>query len=297
MGFIATLTIVLLGVTLAIFASIANMALVEITWHELEEYCRQNQRDAIFDDIHDRSETAVATTEMLRILGGLTALVAGTAYYVSHLGDTTLAIVSLMVLLIAITLLLTVWLPREIAQCWGPPFLVRTWPVWSSADRLFWPAHAWIAIVRKLTRRLDGQVTEESEEEALEDEILSIVTEGQHDGLLEDDVREMIAGVIELDDTDVADIMTPRSKMDVIPIDMSWREMLKFIVKVGRTRIPVYEETIDNVVGLLYVKDLLADFASDDRRERELKEILRPHPQDSRDDAIGRAAPNVSSQP
>ena len=92
----------------------------------------------------------------------------------------------------------------------------------------------------------------------MEDEILSIVTEGQHDGLLEDDVREMIAGVIELDDTDVADIMTPRSEMDAIPIDMEWSEMLQFVVRVGRTRIPVYDKNLDDIVGLLYVKDLLA---------------------------------------
>lgn len=276
MGLVATLVVVSLGVAVAIVASIANMALVEITWHELEDYCRQNGKDTTFDEIHDRSESAVATTEMLWIFGGLSGIVAGVAFFATQIGNSSLSILSLTVLLMVTTVFLTVWLPREIAHCWGPIFLVRTWPVWRQADRLFWPAHAWISFIRKLVRRLDGQVTEESQEEALEDEILSIVTEGKHDGLLEDDVRDMIAGVIELDDIDVADIMTPRSKIDVIPVDMSWRDMLKFVVKVGRTRIPVYEGTLDNVVGLLYVKDLLADFAADNRRERKLKEILRP---------------------
>ncbi len=126
-----------------------------------------------------------------------------------------------------------------------------------------------------MTRRLDGRATEWSEEEALEDEILSIVTEGQHDGLLEDDVREMIAGVIELDDTDVADIMTPRSEMDAIPIEMEWSEMLKFVMHVGRTRIPVYDKSLDDVIGLLYVKDLLAELCHGDESNRNLREILR----------------------
>jgi CBS domain containing-hemolysin-like protein len=170
----------------------------------------------------------------------------------------------------------TVWIPREIARCWGAPFLAHTWPVWRWTDRIFFPINAFTTLLRIVTRRLDGRKTEWSEEEALEDEILSLVTEGQHDGLLEDDVREMIAGVIELDDTDVADIMTPRSDMDVIPVDLEWEEMLKFVVRVGRTRIPIYEKTLDNVVGVLYVKDLLAVLAvpaSD--KPRELRSILR----------------------
>ena len=127
-----------------------------------------------------------------------------------------------------------------------------------------------------LLRRLDGRAAEPSEEEALEDEILSIVTEGQHDGLLEADVREMIAGVIELDDADVADIMTPRSKMDAIPVDTNWQNVLEFVVKMGRTRIPVYQDNLDDIAGVLYVKDLLAEQASEqDKPQQELRSLLR----------------------
>ena len=127
-----------------------------------------------------------------------------------------------------------------------------------------------------MLRRLDGRAAEPSEEEALEDEILSIVTEGQHDGLLEADVREMIAGVIELDDADVADIMTPRSKMDAIPVDTDRQNVLEFVVRMGRTRIPVYQDNLDDITGVLYVKDLLAEQASEqDKPQQELRSLLR----------------------
>ena len=67
-------------------------------------------------------------------------------------------------------------------------------------------------------RRVSGEPPEPPRD-AFEDEVLSIVTEGMHDGHLLEDAREMIEGVIELPDRDVADIMTPRSDVDALPVD------------------------------------------------------------------------------
>lgn len=144
-----------------------------------------------------------------------------------------------------------------------------------AAEILLWPLHLLAVPVCFILRRLDGPQTEPTEEEALEDEILSIVAEGEHDGLLEADVREMIEGVIELDDTDVADIMTPRSEMDAIPIDTDWKQIVEFVIQVGRTRIPVFGKNLDDIIGVLYAKDLLAALSSSDPSARKLEGILR----------------------
>ncbi len=121
-----------------------------------------------------------------------------------------------------------------------------------------------------------GGEEEESEEEAFEDEVLAIVTEGMHDGHLEADAREMIEGVIELGDGDVADIMTPRSKMDAIPIVWEWDRVLQFVTSCGRTRIPVYADSLDHILGILYVKDLLAELSQNEGRpKRTLRSLLR----------------------
>ncbi len=116
----------------------------------------------------------------------------------------------------------------------------------------------------------------QTEEEAFEDEVLAIVTEGMHDGHLEADAREMIEGVMELGDGDVADIMTPRSKMDAVSIDQDWDSVLDFVTTCGRTRIPVYRGGLDNIVGILYVKDLLAELSHyGGRPQRPLQQLLR----------------------
>ena len=105
---------------------------------------------------------------------------------------------------------------------------------------------------------------------------LSVVTEGLHDGVLEKEEREMIEGVMELGDTDVLSIMTPRSNLDALDISVGWDDMQELVVTAGRTRIPVYEGALDNVIGILYVKDLLKELAiSPSKPRKKLRELLR----------------------
>jgi CBS domain containing-hemolysin-like protein len=86
----------------------------------------------------------------------------------------------------------------------------------------------------------------------------------------------MIEGVMELDDANVGDVMTPASEMDLIPVEMDWDQMLQYAVQVGHTRIPVYEGRPENIVGILYVKDLLAELAKPEVEDRRpLRQLLR----------------------
>ncbi|MCA9148807.1 MAG: HlyC/CorC family transporter [Planctomycetales bacterium] len=272
-----TLVIGTAAAVVTLLAAVANKALAEISWHELGEYCRRRRREPTFDDIHDRFETVLVTTETVQVIGLLSALIVFCAGPItSGQSDDAWSLVRVIVIAAATVLLLTVWIPREVARAWGAAYLTHSWSIWRWADRLLLPITIVPRVLRVMTRRLDGRSTEWTDEEELEDEILSIVTEGQHDGLLENDVREMIAGVIELDDSDVADIMTPRSAMDAIPIEMGWADLLEFVVRVGRTRIPVYDKNLDDIVGLLYVKDLLTVLATDaPASQRDLRLLVR----------------------
>jgi len=74
---------------------------------------------------------------------------------------------------------------------------------------------------------------------------------------LEDEQKEMIQGIVELSDTTVKEVMVPRIDTVFISADSSREELLSRIIESGHSRFPVYEETIDNVIGILYVKDIL----------------------------------------
>ena len=78
---------------------------------------------------------------------------------------------------------------------------------------------------------------------------------------------------MELDDKTVGDIMTPRNKVDALNQSTSWDEMMEFVIQSGRTRIPIYDESLDQVVGLLFAKDLLRESRLNKRRP--LQKLLR----------------------
>jgi CBS domain containing-hemolysin-like protein len=75
---------------------------------------------------------------------------------------------------------------------------------------------------------------------------------------IKEEEREMIRGIVALGDTSVKSIMIPRTDVVAADIDVPFREIVSLIVKTGHTRVPVYERTIDNVIGFFYAKDLLS---------------------------------------
>lgn len=92
-----------------------------------------------------------------------------------------------------------------------------------------------------------------------------------------EDVNEqrqgMIQGVVDLADTVVKEVMIPRIDVDFLPINTEYRELLDKVVESGHSRFPVYEDSIDNVVGILYVKDMLRLIARG--KEVKIAEIIK----------------------
>ncbi len=122
-----------------------------------------------------------------------------------------------------------------------------------------------------LTRRLvqDRRGSREEQHEMLEREILSAVDEGAQIGAVGAEESEIIRSVFELGETPVSAIMTPRTDISAISLESNYQQVRDFAVHEGHSRIPVYDGTLDRVVGVLYAKDLLrvSDPASFDLAE------------------------------
>ena len=119
-------------------------------------------------------------------------------------------------------LLLTVamvWLPWSIARIAAAQFLYRTWPLWSMFGRIAHAAGVDATALDALLHRIAGRKHAAADEESIEEEIRTIVSEGHREGLLEEEAREMIEGVIELGDAVVSHIMTPRTEINMIPVE------------------------------------------------------------------------------
>lgn len=108
-----------------------------------------------------------------------------------------------------------------------------------------------------------------------EEEIKLVLRQGKQEGIIEKEESEMISSIFEFGETSVREVMTPRPDMHCLEVDLSIKEALQKIVESGHSRIPVFEGNIDNIIGLLYAKDLL-NFKLSSSSSDSLKKYLRP---------------------
>ena len=131
-----------------------------------------------------------------------------------------------------------------------------------------------LSVITNFLVRLLGGKTLRKGPFVTEEEIRLLVNVGQEEGLIEEEEKEMIDSIFEFDDTLAHEIMVPRIDITAIEVDDTLNEVLELILQVGHSRIPVYENTIDNVIGIIYAKDLLK-FLYENRRGAGLREIMR----------------------
>lgn len=114
------------------------------------------------------------------------------------------------------------------------------------------------------------------EEILLSQDGLRLLIDTQRDeNHIEDSEKQMIASILELNDTFVREIMTPRIDMVTLNVETKLAEALDVIISEGHSRIPVYEENVDNIAGLLYAKDLLQCYRAQ-QHDADLRDLLRP---------------------
>jgi CBS domain containing-hemolysin-like protein len=108
-----------------------------------------------------------------------------------------------------------------------------------------------------------------------EDELKILVDASQQEGVLEQEEREMIYSIFRLGDTLAREIMIPRIDITALEVHTPINEAIEHLLRTGFSRVPVYEETVDHVQGLLYTKDLLK-ITREGGQDRSLREVLRP---------------------
>lgn len=103
----------------------------------------------------------------------------------------------------------------------------------------------------------------EVDEEKVEEEIISMVEEGHEQGVILSDEAEMISNIFEFGDKDVKDVMTVRQKITGIPKEESLEDALQVMLDDGFSRYPIYDEDLDNIVGILHLKDAMRCYMKD----------------------------------
>lgn len=108
-----------------------------------------------------------------------------------------------------------------------------------------------------------------------EEEIMTILDAGEKEGSIENDEKEMIYSVLQFGDKAVREVMVPRIDVVAVDLETTLDEALAEFIQSGHSRIPVYEENIDNIKGLLYAKDLLVMMQSTNPVRKPITELMR----------------------
>lgn len=124
-------------------------------------------------------------------------------------------------------------------------------------------------LLERMSRLLYGK------KRVTEAEIEEVMNAGAEEGLINQEEKAMIRSILALGDSVVREIMLPRMEIACVSIDDEVSEVLKEIIACGHSRLPVYEGTIDNIIGLIYAKDLLKYWGEADA-DIELRKLIRP---------------------
>ncbi len=111
------------------------------------------------------------------------------------------------------------------------------------------------SLIKDFRKKKNIKLNNVSEDEVIEEEIISMVKEGHEQGVLMESEAEMIHNIFEYADKEAKDIMTHRKNIVAIDGDMSFYDMVAYVDDTGKSRFPVYEGDIDNIIGVLLIKD------------------------------------------
>lgn len=148
-------------------------------------------------------------------------------------------------------------LPALLVAAHPAAWLDRIFPWFDLPQRLLAPFITPLARAVVLRHEAQDRADDGEDEDPTEEAVTALLQEGEAEGILEADDRELIRNVVSLGDTVVRELMTPRTAMRALPVDATLDAAWSAFQESGRSRLPIYEGRLDKVVGVLRLKDLL----------------------------------------
>jgi len=258
---------------LSVFFLLNIIALRSFSRVKLQEVFRTANKEDHTGDIVENAEKLVLTCSLFRFIVNIALLVLLTLLLIAKDHIITFVIILFFMGLISLS----------IAHSWakyiGENLLLRTYKFLNVLSAIATPCLIPIRLHDSVVRRLAGvsQITPEQAQEEKQEEILSIVEEGKMEGLVDEEEMEMIENVLELGDTTAEEIMTPRTDLIAVKFDDNLEAVLKTVSSAGHSRIPVYKDNMDSIIGLVYAKDLLAEIGKDPKDFKLTDKMRNPY--------------------
>lgn len=285
---IAIITLIILIILNAFFAA-SEIALIGLNDNKVKKQAVTGNKKAIMlYKLISEPSRFLSTIQIGITLAGFLASAFAADFFASPLANTlhewgvpiaisvleTMSVVIITIILSYFTLVFGELVPKQLA-------LQKAEAISNfSVTPLTWLSKLTLPIVSLLTFstntivRLFGVDPNAQNEEATEEEIRMMVNIGGELGTIQDSEKLMIHNIFEFNDKNVRDIITHRTDMSILSIDASLEETLELINEKRYTRFPVYKEDVDNIVGILHVKDLF-QFVNIPRESFDLADVIR----------------------
>ncbi len=280
--------VILLLIVLNGFFSTSEIAILSSKRSLLDKLAEEGNKSAkLVTEMKNQPERFLATIQvgitvigtLASVIGGVTAIEFLKPVYekiplpVVQNSAEFLAITTIVVLISFFMLIIGELAPKSLALTHPEKIACSTVKAVNTLSRLTSIIVTILAASTKLVLKIFGIESTNKEVFISEDEIRYFIKEGRDKGIIEETEAALLHGVFEFADTTVEDIMVPKPKLVAIDINIQPKDILTFISEAGFSRYPVYSESLDNIEGILFNKDLLKVLDSGERID--LREIMR----------------------
>lgn len=253
---LSTLMIVLIFlIFLAAFFSSSEIGMMSINRYKLRHLVKKNNKQAIrVSQMLSRPDMLLSVVLIGNTLANIVASTIATLIGQRFYGDTGVAVATAILTLVILVFgemtpkIFAAIYPQQIAFATSLPLKILQW--------IFAPLVHIISIISNGILRLFGISINKAQKEALTgEELRSVVHEAG--GLLPVEHKSMLISLLDLEQATVEDIMVPKSDIIGIDLDQSWLELLEQLETAQHTRLPLFRGTIDNLIGMIHVRDVL----------------------------------------
>ncbi|MGB1125139.1 MAG: hemolysin family protein [Phycisphaeraceae bacterium] len=260
---------------LGCYVAACHTALKTFSRRRLTERLESVGKEELAENLIDRVDAMMLVTGMLRIV--LSSAIALGVFYVIESSEafaspwkdyTVTLFISTLLLSVFIIAIPTSWArysSESLLSISATPLLTLT--------VIFAPIAAVLQLIDPMVRRISGVDLVGDNDNDLSEEVLSTIEQHDTEEEIDQAQRDMLEKIIELSDRSAGEIMTPRTDVDGMEAVQELMRVRQAVLDIGHSRIPVYEESLDNIVGILYVRDLVSFVGSEE--DFALKELLR----------------------
>jgi len=267
--------VILMG--LSAFFSSSEIAMFSLASHRVENLAEEGGRagrtlEELKDDPHRLLVTILVGNNLVNI--AMSSLATGLLAYFGFSQGASVAVATFLIT--ALVLLFGESAPKSYAVENTESWALHISRPLKLAEMLLLPLIVTFDYLTRIVNKVTGGRSAIETSYVTRDEIQDMIETGEREGVIEEDEREMLQRIFRFNNTIVKEVMTPRLDMEAVPKTASPGEAIELCIQSAHTRMPVYEGSLDNVIGVVNLRDLVRDVNYGVDQELDLDEFIEP---------------------